>query len=86
MKFDIIGALDIAQKELTPHECEIKAHKDGDIFLIQIKVFIENVYEPNTAYGQQITLTKGETLDDDWWMMNNRFASAIASLKRQIEE
>ena len=82
MKFDIIGALDIAQKDLAPHECRINCSKSEEGYLVQIKVLVNS----NQVYGQQIAFTNGMVLNNDWWYMNEEFSRAIANLKRQIEE
>jgi len=87
MKFDIIGALDIAQKDLAPHECTINCSKSQDGYLVQIKVFIPSSHKMKAQiYGQQFAFTEGQVRVDEWWVMNERFQKALESLKRQIEE
>jgi len=86
MKFDIIGALDMAQKELS-HECTINCSKSQDGYLVQIKVFIPASRRMKAQiFGQQIASTSHDVLMDEWFIMNDKFANALKSLKRQIEE
>lgn len=76
MKFDIIGALDAAQKAFPKYECRINSSKSEEGYLVQIKVLVNS----NQVYGQQIAFTTADVI------MNNRFEKALHSLKRQIEE
>jgi len=89
MKFDIIEALDKVQAEL-PYDSTINCSKSEDGYLVQIKVIVPNLYGQNRThsevYGQQFVFTKAEVLNDEWYIMNDKFDMAIASLKRQIEE
>ena len=87
MKFDIISALDRAEVDLG-YPVSFNCSKSEEEYLVQIKAIIPHFpgARGSRVYGQQIAFTKGEVLNDDWWMMNTRFAEAIASLKQQIEE
>ena len=82
MKFDIIGALDAAQKAFPKYDCEVSCSKSLEGYLVRIKVLVD----PNLVYGQQIAFSNAMVLNDDWWYMNEEFSQAIANLKRQIEE
>lgn len=81
MKFDIIDALKKANSKLG-HPCDIRASKDDEGYLIQIKVWVK----PNEVYGQQFAFTEHEVLMDEWHLMNNKFHKALDALKLQIEE
>ena len=87
MKFDIISALDRAEVELG-YPVSINCSKSEEDYLVQIKAIIPHFpgARGSRVYGQQIAFTKGEILNDDYWMLRDRFAKAVASLKRQIEE
>jgi len=88
MKFDIIGALKGAQEELG-HKCTINCSLSDGAYLIQIKVVVSDSsavsHKRVQVYGQQLAFSDHEVLMDEWYIMNDRFQSAIKSLKIQIE-
>jgi hypothetical protein len=82
MKFDIIDALKQA-RYIVGHECDINCSLSDGAYLIQIKVFISG--EVPLVYGQQFTFTDAEVIEDKWYIMNEKFRSALEALKLQIE-
>jgi len=89
MKFDIIDALDKAQKALAPYDSQINCSKSEEGYLVQIKVIVPSNQHRGIhpeVYGQQFAFTNQEVMNNEWYVMNDKFDMAIASLKRQIEE
>lgn len=88
MKFDIINALRIAQKELGM-DCDIRCRLDKGAFTIQMKVVIPVSYKycrtHPQVYGQQFSFIDNPSHPSEDYQIDEMFRNALASLKHQIE-
>jgi len=79
MRFDIFKALDRAIEVLPDPIVSVRSH--ADIYMVRIETIVKS-----RRLTEQLSITQGDMLNNDYGSFNLKLKSAIERLKRAVDD